>query len=228
MPLTGFGRAPHTSSWTPASLPNLVAWYDASNAGSITQSGGFASQINDLSGNGYHLTQGTGASQPATGANTINGLNVLTFDNVDDNMAANTVPFTPPYSIFLVFRFASLDTSKRHDTFYAQGAGGNAPVLFVENGTSNWDFYNGGGTTFAADTSAHSYSIIGASSGSGIYQDGSNKGTPGAGLSGSGGFTFGSHPANGYLAEMFVSSSAAGSTDQASAESYLRAKWGTP
>ncbi len=41
------------------------------------------SQVNDKSGNANHITQGTAASKPGTGAQTLNGLNVLTFDGGD-------------------------------------------------------------------------------------------------------------------------------------------------
>jgi hypothetical protein len=41
---------------------------------------GSVSQWDDKSGNARHVTQGTAAAQPTTGAATINGLNVLDFD----------------------------------------------------------------------------------------------------------------------------------------------------
>jgi hypothetical protein len=48
--------------FTPASLPGLVAWY-RSDLG-ITLNGSTVSAWADQSGNGHHLTQGTGAQQP--------------------------------------------------------------------------------------------------------------------------------------------------------------------
>lgn len=58
--------------WVPTDLgANLIAWYDASNAASIIQSGGAVSQWSDLSGNGHHLTQATGANQPTYAANAV-------------------------------------------------------------------------------------------------------------------------------------------------------------
>jgi hypothetical protein len=59
-------------------------WLDASDATSITASGGAVSQWNDKSGNASNFTQGTGADQPTTGSRTINGLNVIDFDGTND------------------------------------------------------------------------------------------------------------------------------------------------
>lgn len=80
-------------AWSPSNL-TLYGWWDASDTGSITQSLGAASQINDLSGNSEHITQGTGANQPATGSRTQNGLNVLDFDGSNDymNNATQAIP----------------------------------------------------------------------------------------------------------------------------------------
>ena len=75
-------------AWTPADI-TTSAWYDASVTGSITIATG-ASQWNDLNGT-YHLTQGTGANQPASGTRNINGLNALDFDGSNDNLANGTL-----------------------------------------------------------------------------------------------------------------------------------------
>jgi len=54
----------NANSFTPSQLSGLSLWLDASNAASITQASGTASQINDLSGNGRNFTQAVGVSQP--------------------------------------------------------------------------------------------------------------------------------------------------------------------
>lgn len=77
------------NAWTPV-LISTLAWYDASDLATIIQSSGNVSQWNDKSGNDYHLTQGTGALQPATGA-TINSLNAIDFTG--DLMATVSNPF---------------------------------------------------------------------------------------------------------------------------------------
>lgn len=53
------GAAP----WTPADT-STVAWYDAADSDTVTQSGGAVSQWADKSGNNHHATQNTGGNQP--------------------------------------------------------------------------------------------------------------------------------------------------------------------
>ena len=62
--------------WTPGDMTTDM-WFDAADASTITDSAGSVSQWGDKSGNGNHLTQGDGAFQPTTGANTIGGLNAI-------------------------------------------------------------------------------------------------------------------------------------------------------
>ena len=62
-------------------------WLDATDATSITASGGAVSQWNDKSGNASNFTQGTGANQPTTGTRTINSKNVIDFDGSTDWMS---------------------------------------------------------------------------------------------------------------------------------------------
>lgn len=70
---------------------DLAAWYDPSDAISITQSGGLVSQINDKSGNNYHLTA-TGTARPtysATGV--LSNAGGLSFDGSANIMSAASV-----------------------------------------------------------------------------------------------------------------------------------------
>lgn len=65
-------------AFSPKSIAGLQAWWDPSNLATITSSGGLASAIADLSGNGYTAANADSAHQPQTGAAAVNGLNVLT------------------------------------------------------------------------------------------------------------------------------------------------------
>lgn len=70
---------PTVSSWTPAAIP-LAAWYDASNAATISATNGSVSQWKDISGKNEHATQTAGDLQPKTATRKINELNAIDFD----------------------------------------------------------------------------------------------------------------------------------------------------
>lgn len=74
----------------PTDLTGLVAWYDPNDPAGLVQSGGFASQLSDLSGNGRHFLQATGANQPSVV--TINGKTALNSNGSAQFMA--TASFT--------------------------------------------------------------------------------------------------------------------------------------
>lgn len=71
---------------TPRQIPGLVLWWDFSDLSTISQSGGFISQINDKSGSGNHGIQITGGVQPAAIAAGRNGRSIGRFDGVDDRL----------------------------------------------------------------------------------------------------------------------------------------------
>lgn len=73
--------------WTPAQLTTAL-WLDAADASTITAVSGGVSQWNDKSGGGINFTQSNSTLRPATNSQTLNGLNVISFDGVDDNMNA--------------------------------------------------------------------------------------------------------------------------------------------
>ena len=87
------------SALTPA------AWYR--NATGVTESGGFASQWDDYSGNARHLVQGVGTNQPAYAAG------VLTFDGLDNYMVASTWLQAQPVSIYIVCKQATWTATDR-------------------------------------------------------------------------------------------------------------------
>lgn len=104
------------ASWfnfSPLSLKPVV-WLDASDTSTITSSSGNVSQWGDKSGNGYNFTQATTANQPKTGTNTINGLNVITFDGTNDSMLNASVPATshPSTYVAVVKETAAITATK--------------------------------------------------------------------------------------------------------------------
>jgi hypothetical protein len=97
------------SSFSPLDL-NPALWLDAADATTITESGGFVSQWNDKSGNGRNATQSIGANQPTTGSFTINGLNALSFDGINDQLrfATNVMSGATAGTCFAVYTINSV------------------------------------------------------------------------------------------------------------------------
>jgi hypothetical protein len=71
------------SAWTPAEI-DTVAWYDADDSGTITESGGLVSQWNDKSGNENNAIQASVGLQPQYQTDALNGKPVVLFDGSDD------------------------------------------------------------------------------------------------------------------------------------------------
>lgn len=64
----------------PKSITGMEFWFDANDSRTVSIATG-VSQWSDKSGNGYHATQATGANQPTYTIAGMNGRNVLTFVN---------------------------------------------------------------------------------------------------------------------------------------------------
>lgn len=229
------------ATFSPADLTGLTAWYDASDAGSITESGGAVSQWNDLSGNGYHLTQSTGANKPTTGTNTINGLNVLTSaGSAFMSRAATQIvnSSTGEWSVFVVARVTALvGTQQIIDQDDATRV-----AQFVRVNGSNLESI--AFTTASTDTPGSSPSATVAFQASAIrttttveaFLDGSGNGSTSATSPETGatvltvfrgGTNAGTNQLTGDIAEIIVTNTDS-SADRTTVESYLQAKWGTP
>lgn len=215
--------------WSPLSLPNLVAWWDASDTATITASGGDVSQWDDKSGNGHHLVQGTAARQLKTGTRTVNSLNVLDHSGADGKRMTVTGFSLTAFSIFYVI--------DRDGGFaWAGDASANSPRLQTESG--NWKFEDGSnsyGSTAAGTGAQHVLYTRSAGNSmnawlTGVTQMLTNQSVGSAAWDGMcvGGLSQTDIlPANGGIAEMFVTSDVVTSGDRSSAWSYIDAKWGT-
>lgn len=96
------------------------AWWDASDATSITASGGEVTQWADLSGNGWTLQPTSSTERPGTGVTTQNGLNVLDFDGVDELRTGSNFGLvgTGALTVFVAF---SVATVARYTALFNQG-----------------------------------------------------------------------------------------------------------
>jgi len=98
---------PKASGFNPKSIAGLKLWLNAANTSSMTFNGSTVSQVNDLSGNGFHATQATANNQPTYQATGFNGRPTLLFDATDSITSSATIadyfltPTTNP--TFVVF-----------------------------------------------------------------------------------------------------------------------------
>jgi hypothetical protein len=226
------------ATFSPLDL-NPELWLDAADTATITESSGSVSQWDDKSGNGRNVTQGTGAAQPTTGTQTINGLNVIDFDGNDFLVRADDAGMRPStMTTFIVFNRTG---TGRRDMFScgnsgtfgtnnwihghtgtAQGFFGRTPTSNLTSGTISGDtvarwVHNGSTLTGALNGVAtfNTSSTIGTNNTLGITVGASRIGltTPNA-------------PFIGKFAELLFFPTVLSASDIAAVETYLSAKWG--
>ena len=111
--------------WTPAQM-TTAAWYDASDAATLTLSGSSVTAWADKSGNDLHLVQGVANKQPQFGVNTINGMTTVKFDGSNDNLVTGSNPFAAGgISDAMVIVVHRHDASARGTLFSLSGTSAN-------------------------------------------------------------------------------------------------------
>ena len=214
-------------SFSPLSL-SPVAWYDASDTSTITESGGTVSQLDDKSGNGNNLTQATEANKPTTGTRTLNGLNVLDCDGLDGLQVDFGVDYSQPNTIFVVAQLDDLDSAQ---TFF-DGISGTKRHIGQMYYNAVWRMDAGvslnGGTS---DTNAHLLRFVYNTTSSTLHVDGVSTLSGNAGTNVLDGFTFGSNylfnfGVDGVIAEAIVVDGTLTAQQITDTETYLADKWG--
>lgn len=124
-------------AFDPASL-NPDLWLDAADASTITESGGSVSQWNNK-GTLENLTQASSANQPTTGANTVNGLNVIDFaGDYLEGSSKNQWKFMHDGTNYFVATVMKFGVTASPSAFY--GLIGNNQVSSANTGFSyGWD-----------------------------------------------------------------------------------------
>ena len=165
-----FVKPVYTSVFTPASIPNLKVWADASKLTSITSNGsGLVLLLSNLTGLG-NFASNAGLTPPTTGAFTMNNLNTLSFGGANA-LVLPSITYTSAYrSLFVVAQTTgntpffgvgsptgSITTANYGSYFYAIGSNANIsyypisgsylnmPLLvsLYTTSTSNGIFLNG-------------------------------------------------------------------------------------
>jgi len=138
MPMSPRLLRPRASGFNPKSIAALKVWLDASSASSLTLNGSTVSQINDLSGNGFHATQGTANNQPTYQATGFNGKPTLYFDTTDSILSSATIadyfltPTSAPAFTLIMAAYSPLAASGGQIAF-GSDAQANGRVLFSSN-----------------------------------------------------------------------------------------------
>ena len=220
-------KAAVSTAFDPRTISNLAAWYDASNAASLTIETG-VSQWSDLSGNGRHLAQTTLNNQPAVATSAINSRPALDFDGSNDNLSA-TFTLSHPVRIFCVGNFratggqnqlfdgTATNTMRMYiggATEVAMFAGANLPATVASvNGWFVWEcFFNGASSSLTRNGTT----LASGNAGSNTTVGGLRLAVLGSGLSN---FT------NCQIAEVVLYSRAITASEASSVRSYLGGKY---
>lgn len=239
---------PARVSWSPLDFgADLLAWFDASDTSTITETGGAVSAWADKSGNGWDVSQATGASQPTTGSATLNGRNVVSFDGTDDFLTASSISPAIAFDDFscaVVLRSGS-DVSLFQSAVRVQvsgtgffvapyGRGGSYPRVAV---TDTFTSLNTSATgNYIDPVAGQSYTLLSSlSDGAQLLRvDGQDHliTTDAAGTAGSqtgirlGADSGGADPFDGDIAEVILVRRALTDAEIAQVESYLDRRWG--
>jgi hypothetical protein len=240
MGMNGRLLRPLATGFTPRNISGLAAWWDASDAASITTVSGAVSQWSDKSGNNVHATQTTANNRPSNSTQTLNGRAVMTFDGSNDIMSFTGTARTDETQ-FVVVRnnmVASVASTQQILSDASSGFGLAATIKNDGSTTSDLWAYCGG---FSAGTTAARYQfpannpfgpavvshIRSSASGGVLRTDGVQRAT----CTTSNSYALAqisraSFPLNGYIAEIVIYSRALSVADVQRVERYLGAKWG--
>lgn len=104
----GFPKYQSTKTRLPVTS-NLSIWVDATDAATITESGGSVSQWNDKSGNGINFSQGTSSNRPTISKDSTTGNQFISFDGSNDFLQASSTVLANKSSLtwFVVLKWNS-------------------------------------------------------------------------------------------------------------------------
>ena len=127
--------------WTPANNPNLLAWYDASDTGTITVVSGKVSQWNDKSGNGFNASQATAGNRPFYGTYQLNSADVITFGASNISLQMTAVNYTNrDVSLYTIGRMRDRN-NYAVAILFAKGVGSDAVTQLYESVETQWGYY---------------------------------------------------------------------------------------
>lgn len=157
----------------PDEISDMIFWHDASDSSTITKDGSnFVSQIDDKSGNAYHLTS-SGSSRPVWTSADRNGLDVIDYSGGTYAMAHTAfTEIAQPLTIFAVMQAPSTGQA-----FIDGIVNGNRTTIHCGGGSNHFRINAGttlGGGTTVASNWVYGQSIYNGTSSSFDFTDGTN------------------------------------------------------
>lgn len=217
-------------AFSPSDISNMEFWYDAdAMTGFIDDDnvGGAGSEWEDLSSNGYDLTQATATNQPKYKTNIQNSKPGVLFDGSNDYLSAATSAIAQGFTFIWVWKILTLGVTQ----YPIQGTTGRLNFrAFSDNGL-RIRMASEASTGYTLDTNAH-YGVFYQNGASSEFDlDGTtNYGTYDVGSGSWDDIVFGSDSgasaSNCYMFEMICYSKQLTAQEQSDIESYLSTKWG--
>lgn len=229
--------------WTPADWPGIFAAFNFADTATITASAGAVSAVAGAWGTSVGVAQGSGPSKPATGVDTINGLNTLKFAGAQNlNNLSVAPPATNTITCLAVVKPSAAAAYERVLSLDAgvvdyDNAQSIAAILRDSTSGNFGSFYNGSMRAEKALSNA-AHVIVTQRQGDThrVWVDGV-AGTPVTGLGTTNfgwtrmwiGNTSGADgPLTADLGALLISTAAVGTSDRQLAEAYFKAVWNTP
>ena len=239
MPMSPRLLRPRQTGFTPRSIANLAAWWDAADSSSLTlDASGNVSSWADKSGNGITASQGIANNRPTPTAAALNGKQVLTFDGANDALSFTGTARTDETAVVLLYANLPAAGQFRQASYLGNASNHGLAVTVKNDGASNDIFGYLGGFAAAVTlrwTSAGGVAIgpivttivRSAASGGVLFTNGTQRATcttsNSFALNQIGSTT--SSP-SGYVAEVCIYSRALSVSERQRVERYLGAKWG--
>ncbi len=240
-PVLGVGIFPDYTpgalgTWVPSTVSGLTLWFDYSNSSSITLVSGAISQANDLSGQNLHITQSTAANRPTLVTADQNGLDVASFDGINDRLFKSSgVSPKVPAQTQTTFVISKTSGATGGWIYWTTNGSTVAGVILASSSSTR---YQGNTANFASATSSNAYHVFSGyilTTKREAYKDGSLEATNSttetiATVPTQIHFGSDSNPVSfltGKVGEFFQYNATLSAQDRQRGEGYLAWKWGT-
>jgi len=220
-------------AFSPSDISDMVAWWDFSELSSITKNGSDRiSQVDDLSGNDYHLTEGTASLQPLWEEGIQNSLDIGNFTD-SRLMRASWTALSQPHTVAGAVKMPVGNTSglNIYDVFNNDegGSGGG----FANDDTQKLAIFSASDVKISDSgyTDAWSYFVNIYGSSADLRMDGSSLVTGDSGTVDYNGMTVNTHRSVStygqiLCGELIVYDKLVSGNDLSNLETYLADKWG--